>query len=123
MFGLPVHELKQGKESQLMKFAKYSYGDPLKKSHHGINVPEKIEEIIPNIVLTPLFVFNPNTLHRVGYGGGYYDRTINYYRANHKDTIFIGLAIESLKSLDLKNSPYDEELDFVITENHVYTKM
>ena len=45
--------------------------------------------------MVPLLCFDCNSLHRIGFGGGYYDATINYFRNNNKfNTIFIGLALE-----------------------------
>lgn len=45
------------------------------------------------IIQVPLLCFDPKTKHRIGYGGGYYDRTIKEY----KNTTFIGLGHEQLK--------------------------
>jgi 5-formyltetrahydrofolate cyclo-ligase len=53
---------------------------------------------------------------RLGYGGGFYDRTIKYLRRN-KRVKYIGLAFSGQKSYhDLPSEVHDVPLDAVITE-------
>ena len=53
----------------------------LKKGEYGIDIPEETAQILtPNFILTPFLGFDDDTLHRIGYGGGHFDRTIAMYR-------------------------------------------
>jgi 5-formyltetrahydrofolate cyclo-ligase len=65
-------------------------------------VPTYVEPVHPDLVIVPMLAFNPMTLHRVGYGGGYYDRTMAAYRRDGSKTLFVGLATEDLKCHELK---------------------
>lgn len=68
-------------------------------------------------VIVPMLGFNPDTLHRVGYGGGYYDRFLATQPATRK----IGVCYELGRVEELPSEPHDIPLDLVITESQVYT--
>ena len=57
-----------------MSFFQWSTKDPLEINDYGI--PEPISNVVksPNILLVPLVAFD-NKRNRIGYGGGYYDKT------------------------------------------------
>lgn len=47
---------------------------------YDIPIPSPSSAIAhPNIILTPFLGFDPITLHRIGYGGGHFDRTIKHF--------------------------------------------
>jgi 5-formyltetrahydrofolate cyclo-ligase len=73
-FALPVVVNK----NQALQFAKYCTGDSLIKSTYGILVPECIQWVVPNLILMPCLGYQrtANGIYRLGYGGGYYDRTL-----------------------------------------------
>ena len=48
-------------------------------------------------MLVPLLSFDPVNMTRLGYGGGYYDRTIEHARAQNSNLMTIGIALECLK--------------------------
>jgi 5-formyltetrahydrofolate cyclo-ligase len=54
--------------------------------------------VFPSLLLVPLTCFNPKSKHRIGYGGGYYDRYINHSRSNRLGQTFIGVGSEQLKT-------------------------
>ncbi len=59
-----------------LHFHRWREGDVLHDNHHGIAEPSAdAERLTPDIILVPLLAFDV-TGHRLGYGGGYYDRTI-----------------------------------------------
>ena len=45
-------------------------------------------------MIVPLLAFDPDSLHRLGYGGGYYDRTIQALRRQDPYLMTIGIALE-----------------------------
>lgn len=73
-------------------------------------------EMYVDYVFVPVVAFN-NSLNRIGYGGGYYDRTIKYFKDHIKPTPkFIGVAYSSqLEHFEAEN--FDMRLDAIITEN------
>ena len=75
--------------------------------------------MIPDLVLVPLLCFDSLGM-RLGYGGGYFDQTIKYYRKHHIGTQFVGVGLEMLKVERVPHDDLDEPLDFVVTEEGVY---
>ena len=54
----------------------------------------------PNVLLVPLLMFTDDC-HRLGYGGGYYDRTIHSLKSKIPNLLTIGLAFEAMKYDDV----------------------
>jgi 5,10-methenyltetrahydrofolate synthetase len=67
----------------------------------------------------PLLGFDTKTLHRIGYGGGYYDR----FLATQSQSLKIGICFEQGKLAELPADRHDIPLDTVITETAVYKKI
>lgn len=103
-----------GKKAPLT-FRRYEPGDEMVKGSFGEMVPTNTaEEVTPSIVVTPLLAFT-NRGDRLGYGGGYYDRTLQDLRQEHK-TIAVGYAFGAQEVDALPIGPLDQPLDWVITE-------
>jgi 5-formyltetrahydrofolate cyclo-ligase len=85
---------------------------------YGILEPSSdAEEVEPDIVLVPLAAFDQRG-HRLGYGGGYYDRTLQGLRRSKRITA-AGLAF-SVQQMDrVPEDAHDEPLDLVLTERDV----
>jgi len=96
-------------------FRAFAPGDVLVRGAYGIFQPSSdAAEVDPDIVLVPLAAFD-RAGHRIGYGRGYYDRTLQGLRAMKKLTA-IGLAF-AVQEIDLVPSlAHDEQLDCVLTE-------
>jgi 5-formyltetrahydrofolate cyclo-ligase len=93
----------------------YAFGDPLAAGVWGIREPgEDAPEVWPDVVLTPLAAFDRKG-HRIGYGAGYYDLTINRLRLL-KPTIAVGLAYAAQQVPVVPFTPRDARLDLVLTE-------
>ena len=71
----------------------------------------------PSKILVPLLAFDKNN-YRLGYGGGFYDRTIAYLEKRKKITT-IGIGFHDQKIDNLPRMKFDKKLDLVITENGV----
>lgn len=76
---------------------------------------ESAVEVEPDIVILPLLGFD-SKLCRIGYGGGFYDRTL----AGNSKVIKIGVAFEFMKVDCIPTDNYDIALDYVVTETHIY---
>jgi 5-formyltetrahydrofolate cyclo-ligase len=96
----------------------WTFGEPLSAGVWGIREPEpEAAEVEPDILLVPLLAFD-RAGYRIGYGGGYYDRTIAQLRA-HKAVIAVGLAYAAQEVPAVPATPRDARLDLVLTEREV----
>ena len=108
--GLPV---MQGKGLPLL-FRTWSPGDAMGKVQWGIAEPLPDKPVLePDVVLVPLLAFDAAG-HRLGYGGGFYDRTLTRLRAI-KPVVAVGVAYDELKVDAVPHRSYDEPLDWVLT--------
>ena len=107
---LPV---MQGRGRPLL-FRTYTPGDALATVVWGIQepFPEKAE-LEPDMLLVPLLAADMQG-HRLGYGGGFFDRTLRALRQK-KPVIAIGLAFEEQVVDAVPHLDYDERLDWVLT--------
>lgn len=74
-------------------------------------VPDKFD-----VIIVPMLGFDPKALHRIGYGGGYYDK----FLATQPQAIKIGVCFESGKIEKMPIEMHDIELGKIITEQKVY---
>jgi 5-formyltetrahydrofolate cyclo-ligase len=94
----------------------WAFGDELASGVWGIREPKpESPEVFPDIMLVPLAAFD-RTGHRIGYGAGYYDMTIARIRAM-KSVTTIGLAFAVQEIGKVPATPFDQQLDLVLTEN------
>ena len=79
-----------------------------------VSYPVSGDEVLPDFLFVPLLAFTP-TGQRLGYGGGFYDRTLNQLRA--KGEVFAcGVAYAGQEVSVLPTDEHDERLDGVLTE-------
>jgi 5-formyltetrahydrofolate cyclo-ligase len=99
-------------------FREWQPEEGLVRGPYGIFQPlSDAEEVDPDIVLVPLAAFD-RAGHRIGYGRGYYDRTLQNLRAMKKITV-IGLAFAVQEIEVVPRLPHDEQLDCVLTEHEL----
>lgn len=97
-------------------FHHWKPGDVLKPGAYGIAEPSPDWPIAhPKILLVPLLAFDSSG-HRLGYGGGFYDRTLGQLGKGVR-TIGIAYAGQEVKSLS--HEPHDHPLDMIATEEGV----
>ncbi|TRW96931.1 5-formyltetrahydrofolate cyclo-ligase [Paracoccus sp. M683] len=85
-------------------------GGPFGTSHP----PEDAALLTPQVLIVPLAAFDRSG-NRIGYGGGYYDRTLQQLRALGPVTA-IGLAFAAQELPAIPAEPFDQPLDLVVTE-------
>jgi 5-formyltetrahydrofolate cyclo-ligase len=96
----------------------WNFGAPLKSGQWGIREPTpEAPEVAPDILIVPLACFDRRG-HRIGYGAGYYDMTINALRAKKK-LIAIGIAYAAQEIPQVPATPRDAHLDLVLTEREI----
>jgi len=96
----------------------YAFGQPLNAGIWGIQEPaEDAAEVEPDIVIVPLVAFDRKG-HRIGYGAGYYDMTINRLRQrNPVVAVGMGYSVQEVPEAPATSS--DARLDLVLTERDV----
>lgn len=107
---LPV---MQGKGRPLL-FRGWAPGDEMNVVMWGIREPKTESPLLqPQVLLVPLLAFDRHGW-RLGYGGGFYDRTL---RAGRLDAtpIAVGIGLDELEIDAVPHLDYDERLDWVLT--------
>ena len=95
-------------------FKKWKPEDTMVNGKFDIMEPSNNKYIEPNILIVPLVAFDPKK-NRLGYGGGFYDRTIAYLEKLKKIST-IGVAFEEQKINNIPLEKFDRSLDLVITQ-------
>jgi 5-formyltetrahydrofolate cyclo-ligase len=96
----------------------WTFGGPLKAGQWGIREPlPEATEVAPDMLIVPLAAFD-RAGHRIGYGAGYYDMTINALRAK-KNVIAVGIAFAAQEIPRVPATERDARLDLVLTEREV----
>jgi 5-formyltetrahydrofolate cyclo-ligase len=93
----------------------YAFGDALDAGVWGIREPKAdAPEVEPDVLIVPLAAFDRRG-HRIGYGAGYYDLTINRLRSR-KAVTAIGIGYAAQEVPEVPTTPRDARLDLVLTE-------
>jgi 5-formyltetrahydrofolate cyclo-ligase len=106
---LPVVVDKKGP----LEYRAWRPGEPLVDGVWNIPVPEKRELVTPRIVLAPLVGFD-RAAYRLGYGGGYFDRTLAALSPRAL-AIGVGFAVQELETIHPQ--PFDVPMDLIVTES------
>lgn len=104
---------------QPLRFALWTPDCALVEGPFRAMIPAKLEWMTPEIVIVPLVAFT-RAGGRLGYGGGFYDRTLEGLRAA-APTLAIGFAFAAQEARDLPLEPTDQPLDLIVTEHGVLT--
>ncbi|TCL10021.1 5-formyltetrahydrofolate cyclo-ligase [Shimia isoporae] len=111
--GVPVI---QG-EAMPLEFSRWEPGCALRDGPFGAKVPLDDDFFEPEIVIVPLVAFDARG-GRLGYGGGFYDRTLERLRAR-RATLAIGFAFDAQEAGELPLEPTDQPLDMMVTESRI----
>ena len=107
------------KSSNKMSFKSWIFKEPLYVSKFGILEPNNLgKEIIPDLIMVPLVAFD-RKLNRIGYGKGYYDRSLQKISKIKKKTITLGIAYSFQKCATIPTNKYDFKLNYVFTEQGI----
>ncbi|MBI5898014.1 MAG: 5-formyltetrahydrofolate cyclo-ligase [Rhodocyclales bacterium] len=99
-----------------MIFRAWSPASAMGADRHGVPIPAQGPELRPDIVLLPLVAFDAHCF-RLGYGGGYFDRTL---AARIPRPRTIGVGFELARVPDIRPQAHDIRLDAVVTEAGVF---
>jgi 5-formyltetrahydrofolate cyclo-ligase len=93
-----------------LRFLSWEPGDAMIKDSFGVAIPASGEEVQPDAMLIPCVGFNEQRF-RLGYGGGFYDRTL----ARAGRPVTVGIAYEIARTC-FDADGHDIPLDYLITE-------
>ena len=111
---LPVIE-----SSNKMSFKSWVFKEPLYVNKFGILEPKNSQKkIIPDLIMVPLVAFDRH-LNRIGYGKGYYDRSLRKINKIKKNAISLGIAYSFQKCQKIPTNKQDFKLDYVFTEKGI----
>lgn len=102
-----------------LDFRQWQPGCELETDRYGISFPKYGEKLSPTLLLIPLLAFTP-TGDRLGYGGGYYDRTLAALRSQ-ADVFACGVAYAGQEVENLPTGEFDARLDAILTEQEYRT--
>ena len=113
---LPV---MQGRDAPL-RFRLWRDGEPLVAAGFGVQEPAGGADAKPDILAVPLLAFDAAG-NRLGYGGGYYDRTLRHFRAladagERPGVLAVGVAYDEQEMATLPVHAGDEPLDMIVTD-------
>lgn len=98
-----------------LSFRSWVPGEPTVPGAWNIPIPPRsASQVVPDVMLVPLLAFDRQGF-RLGYGGGFYDRTISLARQQRK-IIAIGVAYAEQEIEAVPHDGHDEPLDWVLTE-------
>ncbi len=99
-------------EGAAMHFRTWTPASAMTVDRHGIPIPLGSGDAVPTVVLLPLVAFDPNGF-RLGYGGGYFDRTLASLAPR---PLAIGVGFEVARCADVRPQAHDIRLDATVTE-------
>lgn len=86
--------------------------------------PPEAPEVVPDVLLVPMLAYDPDG-YRLGYGGGFYDRTLDQLRRRAQREgrpvpLAIGIAYAAQEMPMVPHGPHDQPLDWVVTERSAF---
>lgn len=101
-------------DEQPLELRLWEQGAPLYEAGFGTLAPSELApQVEPDVILMPLLGFDKRGT-RLGYGGGYYDRTLE--RLSKRPRL-VGLAFAAQELEDIPREAHDVPLDIVVTEH------
>ena len=114
---LPVIE----KKNSYLIFKQFKSEENFVKGHMNISEPQNKNKVLnPELIFVPCLAFDLKG-NRLGYGGGYYDRTFAYLNKINHTFISVAYAYEDQKLDYIPTDKFDFKVDYVITEKNLYS--
>ncbi|MCV2874500.1 5-formyltetrahydrofolate cyclo-ligase [Defluviimonas sp. WL0050] len=101
-----------------LKFRRWSADATMVAGEFGALIPETGDWVEPDVLIVPLLAFDRRG-YRLGYGGGFYDRTLEGLRSR-KPVVAIGFAFSAQEVDEVPIEPTDEPLDLIVTEREIF---
>ena len=98
-----------------LSFRAWAPGDALADGPYSTRQPPPdLPEVTPDVILAPMLAFDDEGW-RLGYGGGFYDRTLAALRAGGRRVAALGIAYDGQRVEAVPTGPHDVKLDGVLT--------
>lgn len=112
------------KTNEPLNFAKWDEETELSEGLYKIPEPKNPQLIAPDLIIAPCLGWQiaDEALWRIGYGAGYYDRTMAQLSNSGQPPLLIGVGFDNyqVNSHEWQASPHDAPLNALITESRVY---
>ena len=99
-------------KGQPLIFRAYRHGDRLDRGVWNIPIPAEGDPVLPDVVISPIVGIDPDN-YRLGYGGGFFDRTL---ASLPRKPLVIGVGYELQRIVTIYPQPHDIPMDMVVTE-------
>ncbi len=99
---------------KVLRFARFSGFDAFEIGEYGIPVPSGANWVQPDWVIIPSLALNSQGF-RLGYGAGWYDRTLNELTQLDLKPVTVGITWQEALISDLFQEPHDQAVDYVVT--------
>jgi len=100
---------------QPLRFREWTPGCKMIPGDFGALIPTEGAWLDPDVLIVPLVAFDGRGF-RLGYGGGFYDRTLAALRVRHP-TLAVGFAFAAQQVAQVPTDATDQRLDAILTEN------
>jgi len=102
---------------QPMVFREWTPDSPMVEDRYGIPIPASGPNGVPDVILLPVNGFDAAG-YRLGYGGGYFDRTLASLSPR---PLAVGVGFELARVASIRPQPFDQRLDYLVTEAGAFT--
>lgn len=101
-----------------MSFLEWTPASAMIDGRYGIPIPAAGKTVIPDLLLMPVNAFDEQGF-RLGYGGGYFDRTLAALRPQ---PVAVGVGFELARIASIAPGPFDLPMDYVVTETGAHVR-
>ena len=105
--------------SDLLTFHRYKKKDKLISGRFNIMEPDHNYECMPDVIFVPCLAFDLFG-YRLGYGGGFYDKTLAYFVSLKRTFTVVGLAYDNQQVDEVIHDNLDQKLNYILTEKQLY---
>ena len=107
-------------EGEPLSFRSWTVGDDLEDGPYGTRQPLLAgQPVLPDVILAPMLAFD-DFGYRLGYGGGFYDRTVADLRKRQHTVYLVGLGYDGQKLDNVPIGPYDMPLDAILSQSGLF---
>lgn len=104
-------------KGQPLAFRRWKEGEPLARGVWNIPVPERGEAVVPDVAIAPVVGFDKSCF-RLGYGGGFFDRTLAALSPRPR-VLGVGYSLQAIDTIH--PLPHDIAMSAIVSEVGVFT--